>query len=62
MRRSFLSMWFSEKFPELGKVTVQLLSVHTTACSAERDWSKWGLVHAKSRSKLLRRKAEKTIS
>lgn len=32
-----------------------------TACSAERNWSKWGLVYVQNRGKLQRRKAEKMI-
>lgn len=35
--------------------------MHTTACSAEGNWTKWGLVYAKNIAKLLCRKAECAI-
>ena len=30
----------------------KLLSMHTTACASERNWSKWGLMFAKNRARL----------
>ena len=35
--------------------------MHTTACAAERNWSKWGLLYAKNRSCLGLERATKTI-
>ena len=54
-------MWLAKKWPELAKVAVQLMSMHTTACAAERNWSKWGLMYAKNRSRLGRERAEQMI-
>ena len=50
-----MSMWF----PALRKVAVLLLSMHTTACFADRNWSKWGLVYSKNHGNLPHRKAGK---
>ena len=36
----------------LAAVANQLLSMHTTACAPDRDWSKWGLMFAKNRARL----------
>ena len=42
-------------------VAVMLLSMHTTSCSAERNWSKWGLIYEKNRARLARERAMKMI-
>ena len=60
-RRAFLSTWFAEKFPKLAKAGLHLLSMHTTACQSERDWSEWGLMYQKNRSRLDRQRAKKMI-
>ena len=39
-------------FPELTVITNRLLSMHTTACASERNWSKWGLMFAKNHARL----------
>lgn len=48
-------------FPMLSLIAVQLLSMHTTSCSAERNWSKWGLLFAKNRARLSRERAGQLI-
>ena len=52
MRQAYLSLWLAHKFPELSKVALQLIGLHTTACAAKRNWSKWALLFAKNRSRL----------
>ena len=39
-------------FPKLAVFANRLLSMHTTACASERNWSKWGLMFAKNRARL----------
>ena len=39
-------------FPNSALIATRLLSMHTTACASERNWSKWGLMFAKNRAKL----------
>ena len=61
-RLHFVKLCLAKKWPELTKVAVQLMSMRTTACAAERNWSKWGLMYAKNRSCLGRERAEQMIS
>ncbi len=49
------------RFPLLSMVAVRVLSMHTTSCACERNWSLWGRVFAKGRSSLLIATAEKVI-
>jgi len=60
-RKGFVSLFLGQQFPKLAKVATQLLSMHTTACAAERNWSKWGLVYVKNRSRLSKDRAQKMI-
>ena len=39
-------------FPKLAVIANILLSVHTTACVSERNWSNWGLMFAKNCARL----------
>ena len=39
-------------FQNLALIAIQLLSMHTTACALERNWSKWGLMFVNNRAKL----------
>ena len=39
-RRIFCTAILCTKFKKLSAVAVMLLSMHTTSCSAERNWSK----------------------
>ena len=34
--------------------------MHATSCAPERNWSKWGLMYAKNKSRLSRDKAQKS--
>ena len=43
------------------KKTAQLLFMHTTSCSAKRNWSKWGSLFAKNKARLSRERAEHMI-
>ena len=61
LRRRLQSMWLSKDFPLLAKIGMKLLSMHTTACAAERNWSKWGMMFAKNRPRLGRQRALKMI-
>lgn len=61
IRRNLWHAWLSLLFPELAKIAVMLLSMHTTSCAAERNWSKWGLMFAKNRARLGRERAMKMI-
>ena len=61
-RRNFWDAILCTKFKKLPAVAVMLLFMHTTSCSAERNWSKWGLIYEKNRACLARERAMKTIS
>jgi hypothetical protein len=58
-----LSFWASPAaaaaFPALASVAVRLLSMHTTTCAGEHNWSLWGQLCTKARNRLAiaRRKA-----
>lgn len=61
VRRNLWHAWLSLLFPELAKIAVMLLSMHTTSCAAERNWSKFGLMFAKNRARLARERAVQMI-
>ena len=61
-RRNFWIPILGTKFKKLAAVAVMLLYMHTISCSAERNWSKWGLIYEKNRACLARERAMKTIS
>jgi hypothetical protein len=48
-------------FPIIAKVAVRLLSMHSTTCATERNWSIWGALFRKSRSRLQLERAEKLV-
>jgi hypothetical protein len=48
-------------FPLTAKVAVRLLGMHVTTCASERDWSYWGNVYVKARSRLAISKGEKIV-
>ena len=56
-----MAVWLKPKFPALSKVAVQLLGMHATSSAPERNWSKWGLMYAKNKSRLSREKAQKIM-
>lgn len=60
-RRNFWLTFLSMLFPDLVAVAVTLLSMHTTACAAERNWSKWGLLYSKNRARMARHRAMQMI-
>lgn len=54
--------WASQShFPQLAKAAMRLLSMHTTSCACERNWSLWGQLYTKARSSLGIARAEKLI-
>jgi hypothetical protein len=52
MRRGWWQTVGQTEFPHLSKVAVRLLSFHVTAYASERNWSLWGKVYPKCRSRL----------
>ena len=48
-------------FPLLGQAAERLLSMHTTTCATERNWSTFGRIYVKGRSRLEISKAEKLV-
>lgn len=52
MRRGWWQTVGKESYPHLSKVAVRLLSFHVTACASERNWSLWGNVYPKCKSRL----------
>ena len=60
-RRNFWTAILCNKFKKLSAVAVMILSMHTTSCSAERNWSKWGLIYEKNRARLGLERAMKMI-
>ena len=45
----------------LGQAAERLLSMHTTTCATERNWSTFGRIYVKGRSRLEISKAEKFV-
>lgn len=45
----------------MAEAAVRLLSMHLTSCSAERNWSAWGLAYQKARASMAIERAEKLI-
>ena len=60
-RRNLWVAILCAKFKKLPAVAVMLLSMHTTSCSAERNWSKWGLIYEKNRARRARERAMQMI-
>ncbi|KAG2434867.1 hypothetical protein HXX76_007750 [Chlamydomonas incerta] len=61
MRRNWWVTMVENAFPHVAGVAVHLLSLHTTTCAAERNWSAWGRLYTKSRARLDVSRAEKLI-
>ena len=54
--------WNLDKaFPLLSRAAERLLSMHATTCATERNWSTFGRVYVKGRSRLAIGKAEKLV-
>jgi hypothetical protein len=60
-RRVVWVNFLKEKCPNLASVAERLMSMHTTACSSERNWSKWGLLFAKTHASFSGAVAEKIV-
>jgi hypothetical protein len=60
-RRAVWVNFLKEKCPNLALVAERLMSMHATACSSERNWSKWGLRFAKNRASFSGAVAEKIV-
>jgi len=55
-------LWASKHgFPVLVIVAMQLLCMHPTACVSEHNWSVWGQLYTKHRSRLALESAHKLI-
>jgi hypothetical protein len=61
MRRNWWRMLMADHYPICTAATIRLLSLHATSAAAERNWSVWGRVYAKSRSSLKVATAERVI-
>lgn len=59
-RVNFWRLWAKRSFPALAGVAVRLLCMHS-ACASERNWSAWGLMYSKLRSRLTLERARKLI-
>jgi hypothetical protein len=60
-RMNFEQRFGKCEFPALSVAAVRLLSCHTTTCAIERNWSVWGSLYKKSRSRLAVKRAAKLI-
>lgn len=60
-RRNFWLSWMPEPFPVLSELADMMLSMQVTACAAEHNWSKWGLMYQKNRSRLGMLRAQQMI-
>jgi hypothetical protein len=62
-RRGWWNRAAKQMYPYLTIIAaVRLLSMHSTTCAAERNWSLWGNVYTKARNRLLAiSRAEKLI-
>jgi hypothetical protein len=60
-----LNFWQTKaavKFPNVGKATVRLLSMHTSTAAAEHNWSAWGRVYTSLRNRLSLQAAQMMVS
>jgi hypothetical protein len=55
------NMLFLTHYPKLTKVALQVLVMHPTSASTERNWSLWGRVYIASRNALAITRAGKVI-
>jgi hypothetical protein len=60
-RMNFWQRFGKCEIPALSVAAVRLLSCHTTTCATERNWSVWGSLYKKSRSRLAVERAAKLI-
>jgi hypothetical protein len=60
-RRNFWATYMAKAYPLLTWAALKLLSMHVTTCSAERNWSQWGLVYTKVRNRLQLSRGEKIV-
>lgn len=51
-----------KEYPAISPVARQLLSLHATSCAPERNWSLWGKLYRKDRSRLALSRAEKLVA
>ncbi len=51
-----------KEYPTISPVARQLLSLHATSCAPERNWSLWGKLYRKDRSRLALSRAEKLVA
>jgi len=59
-RVNFWRYWASKHcFRVLSRVAARLLCMHPTACACERNWSAWGQLYTKLRSKIAVERARK---
>ena len=61
MRRGWWQTIGRAEFPHVSRVAVRLLSYHVTACASERNWSLWGNVYPKCKSRLAIERGSKVI-
>ena len=61
MRLMFWATWAAAEFPTLAVAASKLLAMHVTTCSSERNWSVWGQVYTKGRSRLSISLGEKIV-
>ncbi len=57
---NFWRLWAKRSFPALAGVAVRLLCMQS-ACASKRNWSAWGLMYSKLRSRLTLERARKLI-
>ena len=51
-----------KEYPAISAVARVLLSLHATSCAPERNWSLWGRLYRKDRSRLALSRAEKLVA
>jgi hypothetical protein len=54
-------MDYGKEYPQLCQAAVRLLSMHTTTCASERNWSLWGTIYTKARNRLALERANKLV-
>ncbi len=60
-RADFFNNVLGDKMPSVTRAVNALLSMPVTSCSAERNWSRWGLTFVPNRNRLGIEQAEKLI-
>jgi hypothetical protein len=60
-RQNVWSNFLSGQVPALSEVALWLMSMHASACSSERNWTRWGLLFAKSRAAFSMEVAEQIV-